>query len=127
MSRFSVQPVWLFIASNALAVCLWGCSRPIHSAAVGKWRAAGNDAQNMEFRSDGTFQGTDRYGRALTGNFSFTDAEHVQLETTMISEDKAKGLRFVDHSSGVVRLVVTDNEMLLTEPGGPTMRYQRQR
>ncbi len=127
MKTFKKQRLWFFLAASTLMVCVSGCSRGIHSGAIGKWRAAGNDGQTIEFRSDGTFQGIDQYGRALSGNFGFTDPEHVKLDITVSSEDKTKGLRFVDHSTGIVKLAVNDNELVMTEPGGSAIRYQRQR
>ena len=117
---------WLMVAAGAVTAILSGCSPKIEPAAVGKWRTASGN-ETMEFRSDGSCQGQDQYGRVVSGKFAFVDAEHIRLELTTSSEDKAKGLRFVDHSTGVAKVAVNGDELVMTEPNGPTIHYQREK
>ena len=49
-----------------------GCSAKVKSLAVGSWRCE-DDAKTVEFRSDGTLRGIDKYGRPLKGSFEFVD------------------------------------------------------
>ena len=118
--------LWLLVAAGIAAAILSGCSRKIEPAAVGKWQAA-SGKETMEFRSDGSCQGQDQYGRVVSGNFAFVDAEHIRLELTTSSEDKAKGLRFVDHSTGVAKVALNGDELVMTEPNGSAIYYQRQK
>ena len=120
------RPFWLLIAAGMVTAILSGCSPKIEPAAVGKWRTAGGN-ETMEFRADGSCQGQDQYGRAVSGKFAFVDAEHIRLELTTSSEDKAKGLRFVDNSTGVVKVAVNGDELVMTEPNGSAIHYQRQK
>jgi hypothetical protein len=115
----------LVVAGIAAAI-LSGCSRKIEPAAVGKWQAA-SGKETMEFRSDGSCQGQDQYGRVVSGNFASVDAEHIRLDLTTSSEDKAKGLRFVDHSTGVVKVAVNGDELVMTEPNGSAIYYERKK
>ena len=126
MIHFTRRGVWLLVAAGIAAAILSGCSRKIEPAAVGKWQAA-TGKETMEFRSDGRCQGQDQYGRVVSGDFAFVDAEHIRLDLTTSSEDKAKGLRFVDHSTGVAKVAVNGDELVMTEPNGSAIYYQRQK
>ena len=118
------RPVSLPLMGCAIAAVLAGCSPKVKSAALGKWRAEGSNA-TLEFRSDGTCQGNDQYGRVVSGKFAFVDADHVKLELTTTSEDKAKGLRFVDRAAGIAKILVKGDELSITEEGGSATHYQR--
>jgi|SRR5690348_17343063 len=118
------RPLSLLIVGCTMAVVLSGCSPKVKSAALGKWRADGSN-ETMEFRSDGTCQGNDRYGRVVSGKFAFVDADHVKVDLTTTSEDKAKGVRFVDHATGVAKIVVSGDELSMTEENGSAIHYQR--
>ena len=126
MKHSTRRPFGLFITAATASFILSGCSHKIETAAVGKWRAAGGN-QTMEFRAHGTCQGQDQYSRLVSGNFAFEDAEHIRLELTTSSEDQAKGLRFVDHSTGVARVAVKGDQLIMTEPNGSAIHYQRQK
>ena len=79
----------------------------------------------MEFRSNGTCRGSDSYGRAVAGTFAFVDADHIKVELTTTSEDKAKGIRFVDRGSGIAKIAVRGDALTMTEEDGSAIRYQR--
>jgi hypothetical protein len=79
MKDFTRIRLRLLIAAGTATAILFGCSPKIEPAAVGKWRAAnGNDT--MEFRTDGSCQGQDQYGRVVSGKFAFVDAEHERCQ-----------------------------------------------
>ncbi len=109
-----------------MVLALSGCSRSVQSAAVGKWQVKGTK-ETMEFHSNGTCQGTDRYGRTVTGKFAFIDADHIKLELTTSSVDKASGVRSVDHGSGVAEIAVQGDSLDLIDEDGPLIHYQRVR
>jgi hypothetical protein len=110
----------------ALVVFLAGCSPKINKAALGKWRTESSN-ETLEFSSDGTCQGHDRYGREVSGKYVFIDADHVKLELTTSSQDQARGVRMVDHATGVARIRIQGDELSLIDEGGSATRYRRQK
>ena len=120
----SGRPLFLLILGWAIYVVLAGCSPKIKSIALGKWRVEGGN-QVMEFRNDGTCQGSDSYGRVVSGKFAFVDAEHVKIELTTTSEDKTKGVRLVDQGAGVAKIAVHGDDLSMTEEDGQAMHYKR--
>jgi hypothetical protein len=114
----------LVIVGCAMVLALAGCSPKVKSAALGKWQVK-DSKEAMEFRSDGTCQGSDSDGRVVSGTFAFLDADHIKVDLTTTAEDKAKGLRFVDHASGVAKIVVQGDTLTMTEENGSAKHYQR--
>ena len=114
----------VIIAECSLALVLSACSPSAKSAAAGKWRV-NNSKETMEFSRDGTCRGSDSYGRAVTGKFTFVDAGHMKVETTTISEDKAAGVAVVDKVSGVYKVVMQGDSLTMTEGSGSVTHYQR--
>jgi hypothetical protein len=124
--NYRMKSFALFIAGSVVAVVLSACSPKINPTALGKWRLEGRN-ETMEFRGDGTCQGMDQYGRVVSGKFAFLSPNEIKLDLTTSSEDKAKGLRFVDHSVGVASFVVNGDELVMTEQHGSRIHYQRQK
>ncbi len=79
----------------------------------------------MEFRSDGTSQGIDRYGRVVSGTFTFIDPEHMKLEMTTTSADKTSGVIAVDRASGVCKVLVEGDLLTMTDEGGSVLHYKK--
>ena len=114
----------VIIVGGAIALALSACSANVKSGISGKWQVNGSK-ETMEFRRDGTCRGSDKYGGVVTGKFAFVDADHIKVELTTTSVDKAKGIRSVDHGSGVVEIVVQGDSLDIIDGDGPPTHYQR--
>jgi len=77
----------------------------------------------MEFSSDGTCKGSDSYGRVVTGKFTFIDADHMKVETTITSN--AGSVTVVDKATGVYKVAVQGDSLTMTEDNGSAIHYQR--
>ena len=113
------------VSGLAVSLTFCACSAKVKSAAIGTWRGEeGKDT--MEFRSDGTLRGIDRYGRAMTGNFEFVDAEHVRMKTTVSAVDGQTWNKLVDSAEGICKIQVQGDVLTLVEPaGGAAVHYRK--
>ena len=91
---------------------------------LGKWKAQGS-TETVEFRSDGSYLGRDRYGRKVTGTFELLSANKIELELTTSSVDERTGAVNVDRASGTCRFEVQGETLRLAEDDGTATRYQR--
>ena len=101
-----------------------GCSAKVKSPAIGSWRGEDGN-ETVEFHSDGTLRGIDKYGRPLTGSFEFVDADRVRIKITTSSVDRQAGVKMVDNAEGVCRLDVQRDLLTLTEENGTASHYRR--
>ena len=117
---------WLSPASflGAFLLVLSACANHPKSPVIGKW-VDPVKKDTMEFRSDGTLQGVDGYGRPLTGTFKLLEANHVQITMTSSSVDKRTGVKVVDNAAGVCRFDVNGTSLTLTEADGTATHFQR--
>jgi RNA polymerase sigma factor (sigma-70 family) len=97
---------------------------PAVTALTGKWQLDGSK-ETMEFHSDGTCQGSDRYGRRMSGKFTFIESDRIRIELTTRSVDKASGTVGVDKAAGICKLVVNNDSLTMTDEGGSAMHYRR--
>ena len=79
----------------------------------------------MEFSSDGTLHGTDKYGRPLTGSFELLDSDRIRMKLTTSSEDRQAGIKMVDNAEAVCRLKIDRGLLTLTDEDGTVNHYRR--
>ena len=79
----------------------------------------------MEFRSDGSLRGTDRYGRPIRGSFEFIDSDHVRVKQRVSSEDRATGSKFVANSEAICALEIKGESLRLTDRDGASASFRR--
>lgn len=91
------------IASAVLLFAIAGCG---NSSIVGKWRMAGSDATVWEFSSNGVLLVGDVHGR-----YKFGDQDRIKIETPF--------------ATTVYQLRVSDDQMVLEEPGGLKLEFKR--
>jgi hypothetical protein len=91
------------IASAVLLVAIAGCG---NGSIIGKWRMAGSDATVWEFSSNGAVLVGD-----VRGRYKFGDQDRIKIETPF--------------ATTVYQLKISDDQMILEEPGGGTLEFTR--
>ncbi len=91
------------IASAVLLFAIAGCG---NSSIIGKWRMAGSNATVWEFSSNGVVLVGD-----VRGRYKFGDQDRIKIETPF--------------ATTVYQLEVSDDQMVLQEPGGSKLEFTR--